>query len=406
MPAMSTAYSAAIAGAAVSTAARDAVLFENAPPVAVQRWVGLVKPGEFNVKRRALLFVLIGWAPLILLAMVQSVASRSDDLTPLLWQVGVHARYLVAVPLLVLAEGICAPQLNAIVQHFVTSGMVDERDRGRFGAAVASTRRLLQSRTAEAVVLVLTYLIVLAAMLSHPVDELPPWVGPNGTMPMYSPAGWWHALVSLPLLLALIFGWLWRLLLWARLLWLASRLRLRLVAAHPDHCAGLAFLGQSVRAFAIVALAVAAIVAGRSAYLVIGGAGLPTPNIYFNIGLMVVVMVLLVAPLAIFTPMLMQVWRRGTFEYGALADRVGQSFEQKWLHGGKAEPSALERARLLDHHRSLFGGGERPSHPKFVPVGVKDLAALAGAMLLPFVPVVLLAFPLDVIWSHLKGLLL
>lgn len=43
---------------------------------------------------------------------------------------------------------------------------------------------------------------------------------------------------------------------------------------------------------------------------------------------------------------------------------------------------------------------------KFVPVSVKDLAALAGAMLLPFVPVVLLAFPLDVIWSHLKGPLL
>ena len=101
-------------------------------------------------------------------------------------------------------------------------------------------------------------------------------------MPIYSLAGWWHTLVSVPLLLLLIFGWCWRLALWTRLLWLIARLELRLVASHPDRCAGLSFLGHSVRAFAIVALALAVIVAGRSAHMSLLGGGLPTPYFLAN----------------------------------------------------------------------------------------------------------------------------
>ena len=43
---------------------------------------------------------------------------------------------------------------------------------------------------------------------------------------------------------------------------------------------------------------------------------------------------------------------------------------------------------------------------RFVPVDIKDLIMLAAAILLPFVPVVLLAFPLDEIWNYIGSLLL
>ena len=42
---------------------------------------------------------------------------------------------------------------------------------------------------------------------------------------------------------------------------------------------------------------------------------------------------------------------------------------------------------------------------RFVPVDLKDLTTIVVAMLLPFVPVVLLAFPLDAIWAQIKSLL-
>jgi hypothetical protein len=193
-------------------------LFEQAPSISVQRRLGLVKPDKLDINRRALLSVLVAWVPLILFAALQSIMAREDEIGPMLREVGLHARYLVAVPLLVLAEAACAPQLSAIVRHFADSGVVCEGDRRRFQDAIASTRRLLLSSTAEIVVVVLAYLVVGAPMLSHPADELPAWAKPVSITPYFSLAAWWHLLVSLSLLLILIFGWFWRLaLLWARL---------------------------------------------------------------------------------------------------------------------------------------------------------------------------------------------
>lgn len=383
----------------------DDALFEYAPPSGLQRRFGLVKPGELNVVRRAWLVVLVGWLPLILLAIVQSVITRTDELTALFWEIGVHARYLVAAPLLVVAEAVCAPQLNVVAHHFMSSDIVDERDRPKVADAVASTRRLLASPTAEVVMVVLAYLVSAAAAFSYPPDQLPVWAQPTGGMPRLSLAAWWHTLVTLPLLLVLIFGWLWRLALWTRLLWRVSRLKLRLVASHPDHCAGVAFLGRSVRAFAIVGMALAVIVAGRSAHAVMTGGGLPTQHFLFNIGLLVTVIALFVAPLLVFVPPLAQAWRRGALEYGALANQVGHAFERKWLDGQKVDSAALEKPDF-SATTDLYSVAANVYAMRFVPVDLKDLIALAVAMLLPFVPVVLLAFPLDVIWTQVKSLLL
>ncbi len=43
---------------------------------------------------------------------------------------------------------------------------------------------------------------------------------------------------------------------------------------------------------------------------------------------------------------------------------------------------------------------------RFIPIDLLDVAILLGALLLPFVPVVLLAVPMDVIWSMVRGLML
>ena len=383
----------------------DDILFEYGPPNGVQQHVGLVKPEDLNVGRRALLVVLVGWLPLILLAIVQSVSTRTNELISLFWEVGVHARYLVAAPLLVIAEAVCAPQLNVIAHRFMSGGIVDEADREKVAEAVRSTRQRLRSPIAEVVVVLLAYLVAGSAAFSFPTDQLPVWAQPIGGMPRLSLAAWWHTLVSLPLLLVLILGWLWRLALWTQLLWRVSRLKLRLVASHPDHCAGIAFLGHSVRAFAIVGMAIAVIVAGRSAHTVLTGGGLPTHHFYFNIGLLVTIMVLFVAPLIVFLPPLLHAWRLGSFEYGALANQVGRAFEHKWLDGHKADSSALEKPDF-SATTDLYSVAANVYSMRFVPVGLKDLIPLAVAMVLPFVPVVLLAFPLEVIWKQVKSLLL
>jgi hypothetical protein len=151
----------------------NAALFEQAPPLAVQQWLGLAKPHALNIGRRALLLALVAWLPLFLFAIAQSLWLHADHVTPLLVQVGVHARYLAAVPLLVLAEAWCVPQINTITRHFAESGMVRPNDQSRFTDALSSTRILLQSRSTEVATFVCAYLIVLATILSYQREDLP-----------------------------------------------------------------------------------------------------------------------------------------------------------------------------------------------------------------------------------------
>jgi hypothetical protein len=379
--------------------ARDDVLLQGALPDGLLRRIGLTS-GDHT--RPALLFGLIGWAPLVALALLQSAVLRIDDISPLLWDIGVHVRYLVAVPLLVLACGTCASQLDAIVRHFIRSRIAI--DPHAVTRVVTSTQVLSMSPVAEIAAVVLAYASVAAAVLSYTDERLPAWATSDGIAPIYSLAGWWHMLVSLPLLLVLVFGWILRVVLWMRLLWQISRLELRLVTPHPDRCGGLGFLGHSLRAFSIVALALASITAARSANLVLEGASLPTSNLYFSVGLMLSMTALFVAPLFAFTPVLMRAWRRATFEYGTLAGQVSRAFEDKWLDGRKVDPSALAQSDF-SAAADLYSVVANVHAIRFVPLDLKDLIALVAAIALPFLPVLLLSVPISQILANIRGLL-
>jgi hypothetical protein len=255
------------------------------------------------------------------------------------------------------------------------------------------------------VVVTLAYLLVALAACSQPFDQIPVWHKTGGMAPAFSPAGWWHVIVSMPLLLVLLLGWMWRLALWARLLWLIARLDLHLIASHPDHAAGLVFVGYSMRAFSIVALALATIVAGRSAHLVLLGGALPTQYFIFNGGLLLAIVAVFAAPLLVFTPVLMNAWRRGALEYGALADRVGAAFEDKWLAPDrKADRGALDKPDF-SATTDLYSIVSNVYALRLVAIDPASLAMFGGALLIPFAPVVLLAMPAEQILAGLKKLL-
>ena len=150
-------------------------LFEGGPLLSLQQWLGLSEDNDLHIGRTAGLVVLIGWLPLVLLSLMQSVILRTDEITSLFWQVGAHARYLVAAPLLVVAESACGARLSVIVDNFVTTAIVPKHERNRLDAAVLSTRRLVNSTAGEIVVAVLAYLIMAATIWSTPIEQVPAW---------------------------------------------------------------------------------------------------------------------------------------------------------------------------------------------------------------------------------------
>jgi hypothetical protein len=384
----------------------DNELFDGGPPRRLETVLRLVKPDKPKTIARAVLISMLAWAPLILLASIQSRAIGQDKLTDLLFDFAVHARYLIAVPLFIMAESFTLSTLGRTVRHFVEAELIRESDRPRFESIAVSTRQLLNSKLAEISVILLAYSVSVVLIRVISLETIPAWHMMTMEHLSFSWAGWWHILVSIPLFLILFLGWLWRLFLWAVLLWRVSRLDLHLVPAHPDLSGGLQFVGSSLRAFPLLSFALGAAVAGGVANRVVHQGMHLIDFKYIIATLVVVILILFVAPLMAFTRTILRARRRGIFEYGALAGAVGRQMEGKWLKsGGGVDEGALD-VQHFSATTDLYQVVSNVYQIKSVPLDLQDLVAVVVAVLLPFVPVLLYEIPLNVIVPDLMKLLL
>ncbi len=111
------------------------------------------------------------------------------------------------------------------------------------------------------------------------------------------------------------------------------------------------------------------------------------------------------SPLLAFDGVLLREWRRGVFAYGELASRFGQSFERKWLDRRQFEREDDLASPDFSAATDLYQVASNVYAMRFVPVDLASLILLAGAALLPFVPVMLLNVPFAEIMEGVKSLL-
>jgi hypothetical protein len=324
----------------------------------------------------------------------------------LLLDFAVHARYLVAVPLFIGAESFTLSTLGKTARHFVDADLIREPDRPRFEAIAANTRQLLNSKVVEILVILLAYFTVIVLIRVISPGIIPPWHMLTKEHLSFSWAGWWHVLVSIPVALILLLGWLWRLCLWGVFLWRVSRLDLQLVPAHPDLSGGLQFVGASLRAFPLLCFALGAVVAGGVANRVVHQEMHLVDFKYIIATLVVAILIIFVAPLMVFTRGILQARRRGIFEYGALAGAVGRQMERKWLERNESVDEAALDVQHFSATTDLFQVVSNVYQIRCVPLALQDLIAVTVAVLLPFVPVLLYEIPLNVILPDLMKLML
>jgi hypothetical protein len=384
----------------------DNEIFDGGPPSRLEIWLRLRKAGDRRMLRLVAGVAAIAWLPLLFLSSVSGDLAGVLGPGSFLQDIAVHARFLVALPLLVIAESVCVPRLGAIVRQIANSAFIGELDRPRFDSALASTRRLLESRFAEFGVIFVAYLIVAAIMNAAEAQQIPAWHRAGAGLGHQSPAGWWGLLISLPLLLVFLLGWLWRFVLWIRLLWLISRLNLHLLAAHPDRAGGLLFVSYSIRAWTLPALAPCVIAAGVIANRIIHDGASPYSYKFQVLGLVVSMIVLYTAPLAVFYRNLVSTWRLAIPTYGALAGLVGHEFERQWFK----QPHALDEDPLhtpaFSATTDLYQVVENVYRMKFVPIDAHSVIFMAVVTMLPFVPLLLITEPLDALLKSIAGFLI
>jgi hypothetical protein len=383
----------------------DEGLFDGGPPIGLQKSLHLMgSAGDRRIAQRVAAAVVLGWGPLVVLSGIREMSFGIAVLHSFLTDVGTHAQLLIAVPLLLMAEADAIPRFGRVACHFSSCGVIGDRDLARYSAAVESTRALLNSRLAEVVTFLLAYALVIARIF-FVRPEAPAWQF-NSSAPFgLSVAGMWHAWVSLPLFLTLCLGWLWRILLWWRFLALMSRLNLRLIAAHPDHCGGLQFVSISIRGYRLLAFAIASVIAGKEIGMILN-TGKPLAG-YKNgsIGVLIVVLMLAVGPLLVFVRNLRETKVLGTLKYGTLGVDAGVEFERKWLNGdSKTDASVLEVgdfSAMTDLYQVVGNVYEM----KVLPFALKNLDHLVIGALVPFLPLVLMSVPLKELLRTLVKLL-
>jgi hypothetical protein len=218
-------------------------------------------------------------------------------------------------------------------------------------------------------------------------------------------AGWWNLLIAMPLLVVLFLGWIWRIALWTHFLRIVAALDLRLIAAHPDQAAGLGFLTQSVRAFAVLGMALGAVSAGRFAQVYAAGETTQYTNGLLIGGTAALSLLLFIGPLTVFSAPLMRCWRNETMAYGALACELGRQFESRWFTPARKAGADILGEPDFSAAADLYGTVSNVYAMRFLPVDLRSVLMLLGATLLPFVPAMFLSLPLDVVLGELKGLL-
>src|SRR4030095_7824233 len=107
--------------------------------------------------RRILFLALVAWLPLLVLSVLGGRAAGDAVRMPFLKDIEVHLRFLLALPLLVIAEMLVHQRMRPLAREFVERGMGPGAARARFDAAVDAAFRLRNSVTAEVVLIVLVY---------------------------------------------------------------------------------------------------------------------------------------------------------------------------------------------------------------------------------------------------------
>src|SRR6185295_12561114 len=193
------------------TANTDAqeVLFEGGPFPHIQKSLGLFRPLGQVVMARALVVILVGWFPLLVLVLADSLTGSSTILG-FLTDFGTYTRSLIAAPLLVMCESVCLKRLESVANHFTSAHLIRAEDVPYFRQLTARGRMLMNSTFLEVLAIAAAYVIVALTIRYVPTRVMPPWYSLQNSAHLMSWAGWWYTVISVPLLLILVFGWLLR----------------------------------------------------------------------------------------------------------------------------------------------------------------------------------------------------
>jgi hypothetical protein len=368
----------------------------------IQRRVGLIPAEGLGLVRRAVFWSLLAWAPIAVWAGFTGRAVGGEGHEPLLAHFGVHVRFLVAVPLLILAEGLLHSLTTLLLPQFVRSGLVPEAALPRFRAALSGIARLRNATLPWIAIVALALAMATIPEMANRAHELDWAEETGGASPHLGFGGWWLLYVGRPIYLVLVLGWLWRVVLLALLFARIAGLGLSIVPTHPDRHGGLGFVERIPVAFAPVVLAIGAVLAARWTHDVVYHAADPLSLRVEMAAFVVVVVAIFAAPSLALSGCLRRAKKRALLEYGALVAEHGRLVRDRWIEGKPLADDALLRAPEIGPVADTQAVYDAVKRMRTVPLGKGSIAPLVLAAAAPMIAVLATRVPVK---SLLLGIL-
>ena len=378
-------------------------LMEGGPGDALMKKLRLIRP-EIGAAspRTAIILAAVTWLPLMVLSVIGGLALSGAKI-PFFYDIAAHTRFLVGIPILVLAEIPIGKRLRGVIKHFLNAGLVREDEENKFASYVVDTVRFHDSRLAEIALLAVTYIMAYVIFSRTLLQSGSTWYEPASTG--FSVVGYYYAFVAIPIFQFLMYRWAFRMVIWTRLLWQVSTLDLKLIATHPDGAGGLGFLGKGAIPFGVIVFALSSVVsASIASRILFGGATLEQFELTYAT-LIVIVLVVFAGPLIVFAPTLFRLKQEGLLRYGALASRYTQLFESKWVDGLDAAEEPLLGSGDIQSLADLGDSYELVRKTRVVPIELTDFIAIALPGVIPALPLAATVMPVGEILKQLLRLL-
>ncbi len=380
-------------------------LIRGGPAYKFQESTHLILPGRWNLRRRILVAVFVAWVPLVVLTIATAGETWPISLITLLRDYRVNARLFFAVPLLIIGQMIIEGRFQQMLSHFLNADLIKAEALPQVQDILSKAKGLRDSWLPEGLILVAVY-----AQVGNLVGNAPNFgevwaVSGLGGAASLSTAGWYFALVSLPIFLLLLGVSLWKWLIWVFLLYKISRLPLQLVPSDPDLTGGLGFLGWVPTAFVPVILAAAVVISATWRYQILHGITTLQSLTMPAVVLVVLVLLLFFAPLAVFSPMLMELRRTGIHEYAALGHIHARQFHRKWIENRRQHEGELLAAPEVSILCDLSTDEANVRSMRAFPFQKQVVIQVLLAIALPMIPVVTTKIPLKTLLKEILGAL-
>jgi hypothetical protein len=360
----------------------------------VQRRLGLIPANGLGIARRALLWSMVTWLPIIGWALLSGRLTEHAADEPLLGHFGIHARFLVGVPLLIIAGGVVHSAMYRVLPQFIRAGIVPTEELHRLREIVSKIARLRGASTPWLIILGIVAARATVGDVLHQAHEIA-WATTTVEATLsFGFGGWWFLYVGRPIYLTLLLAWVWRILLLFMLFRRIAGLHLSLVPTHPDRAGGLGFLAAIPGAFAPIMFAMTIVVAALFAHDVVYH-GVQVKSLHVQMVSLVGILVLLfLSPMLAFTPALVRARRKALLDYGGLVCQHGRLVRERWIDKREiTRDSVLEAPELgpVIDVAEMYG---LVKAMRSIPLAQSSVAPLVLAAVVPMLGVLAIEIPL------------